>query len=82
MALSDPQRAIASSEARFRVACCGRRFGKTHLAIREMARFARAPRRRVFYTAPTYRQAKSITWTPLKVPGAKVRAFRRWLSGA
>jgi hypothetical protein len=66
MALSDPQRTIATSEARFRVACCGRRFGKTHLAIREMARFASKPRQRVFYTAPTYRQAKSITWMPLK----------------
>ena len=66
MALSDPQRAIASSEARFRVACCGRRFGKTHLALRELARFARIPKRRVYYTAPTYRQAKSIAWLPLK----------------
>src|SRR3954468_944421 len=66
MGLSDPQRTIAPSEARFRVACCGERFCKTNLAIREMARFARKPRQRVFYTAPTYRQAKSITWMPLK----------------
>jgi hypothetical protein len=43
-----------------------RRLGKTHLALRELARFAQFPRQRVYYTAPTYRQAKSIAWMPLK----------------
>jgi hypothetical protein len=66
MPLTGPQRTIAEAEQRFRVACCGRRFGKTHLALRELARFARFPRQRVYYTAPTYRQAKSIAWVPLK----------------
>src|SRR4051812_34565230 len=66
MPLTTPQKTIANSESRFRVACCGRRFGKTHLAMRELARFARFPKQRVYYTAPTYRQAKAILWTPLK----------------
>ena len=66
MPLTGPQRTIAEDAQRFRVACCGRRFGKTHLALRELARFARFLRQRVYYTAPTYRQAKSIAWVPLK----------------
>jgi hypothetical protein len=66
MPLSVPQRIIAEDTHRFRVCCSGRRFGKTHLALRELARFARFPKQRVYYTAPTYRQAKSIAWMPLK----------------
>lgn len=66
MPLSDPQKTIAVDERRFRVAICGRRFGKTHLSIRELCRFARFPDREVFYVAPTYRQAKQIVWKKLK----------------
>lgn len=66
MALSDGQRAIALSKARFRVAICGRRWGKTHLSIREIARAAREPNRKVFYVAPTYRMARQIVWEKLK----------------
>lgn len=66
MPLSKPQETIASSPARFRVAICGRRFGKTWLAIREMAKVARQPGKLVFYVAPTYRQAKQIVWDQLK----------------
>ena len=47
MPLTIPQQTIAASTARFRVACCGRRFGKTYLALRELARFARFPKRRI-----------------------------------
>ena len=65
MPLSQPQLSIAQSEARFRVAICGRRFGKTHLAIREMARFARMPGKNIWYIGPTYRQAKQICWQQL-----------------
>ena len=35
MPLSVPQKSICDSDARFRVAVTGRRFGKTHLCIRE-----------------------------------------------
>jgi hypothetical protein len=66
MPLSKAQRLIADSPLRFRVAVCGRRFGKTHLALRELARFARLPNQRCWYVAPSYRMAKQILWKKLK----------------
>ena len=66
MPLSAAQRSIAQSPTRFRVAICGRRFGKTHLAIRELCKEAAEPRREVWFVAPTYRQAKQIVWRKLK----------------
>lgn len=66
MALSPPQRAVAVSQARFRVLVAGRRFGKTHVAIWELAKAARHPKRKVWYIAPTYKQAKQIAWASLK----------------
>ena len=64
--LSEAQKTIANDTHRFRVAVCGRRFGKTHLAIRELCKFAREPERRCWYIAPSYRMAKQIAWTKLK----------------
>ena len=66
MALSKAQRMIADAPFRFRVAVCGRRFGKTHLALRELAKYAAKPDQRVWYVAPTYRMAKQILWKKLK----------------
>jgi len=66
MPLSSPQKNIAESDARFRVAICGRRFGKTYLALRELARFARLPSQRCWYCAPTRSQGKGIVWDQLK----------------
>jgi hypothetical protein len=66
MPLSEPQKAIVSSTARWRVAACGRRFGKSFVGIRELARFAVPPNQKVWYLSPTYRQSKQIIWTPLK----------------
>lgn len=66
MALSKAQRLIADAPFRFRVACCGRRFGKTHIALREIAKFASKPDQKVIYVAPTYRMAKNILWKKLK----------------
>ena len=66
MALSKPQAEISAATERFRVAVCGRRFGKTHLSLREISRFARMPDRKVWYIAPTRAQAKTIAWTKLK----------------
>lgn len=66
MPLSQAQRAIADDPARFRVAICGRRFGKTWLAMRELARFAREPNRRCWFIAPTRGQGKGIVWDHLK----------------
>ena len=66
MALSVPQQAIANDTHRFKVVVAGRRFGKTHLAIRELCYYARIPEQEVWYVAPTYKQAKMIVWRKLK----------------
>jgi hypothetical protein len=75
MPLSIPQQAVAKSTARMRVLVAGRRFGKSHLSVNQMARFAAIPKQKVFYVAPTYRMARSIIWESLK---EKLRAVR-WL---
>ena len=66
MALSKAQQQIADSTKRFRTAICGRRFGKTFLAVRELAKFARNPLQRCWYIAPTRGQGKGIVWEQLK----------------
>lgn len=66
MPLSKAQDAIANDTHRFRVVVAGRRFGKTHLSIRELCYHAREPDQEVWYVAPTYRQAKQIVWRKLK----------------
>ena len=76
MPLSKPQVEIASSLKRFRTAICGRRFGKTFLAIRELARFAREPNSLCWYISPTRMQGKGIVWEELK---SKLGALR-WIS--
>jgi len=66
MALTPPQRIIAHNPSRFRVAACGRRFGKTFLARNQIARYASQPEQKVWYIAPSYRMAKQILWQSLK----------------
>ena len=66
MPLNPGQKQVVASEARFKVVIAGRRWGKTYLSIRELARIARQPNKRVWYIAPTYRQSKQIVWDPLK----------------
>jgi hypothetical protein len=66
MPLNTAQKAVADSNARFRVFVAGRRTGKTYFAIRELARFARQPNRTVWYVAPTYSMAKNIVWEELQ----------------
>lgn len=66
-----------ASTARFRTIIAGRRWGKTYLAIRELARFAREPNQRSFYIAPSYRMAKQIVWDPLKYRLMDLRWVRR-----
>ncbi len=65
MGLTTPQKKVIESKSRFRVLISGRRFGKTYLAINELARFARYPKKKVWYIAPSYRMAKSIVWHDL-----------------
>ena len=66
MPLSSAQETIVKDENRFRVAVTGRRFGKTHVAMRELAKHASQPDQQVWYVAPSYRMAKGIVWDQLK----------------
>jgi hypothetical protein len=66
MPLSETQKLIVQSPQRFKVAVCGRRWGKTTLAIREMCRIASQPDKEIFYVSPTYRQSKMIAWKKLR----------------
>jgi len=66
MSLSSSQQLIATDSKRFRVVVAGRRFGKTHISIRELCQHAAKPRQEVWYVAPTYRMAKQIVWKKLK----------------
>ena len=49
--LSPAQASICQDDSRFRVAVTGRRFGKTHLAIRELCKHATEPNANVYYIA-------------------------------
>jgi hypothetical protein len=73
MSLRWAQQEIVDAPHRFKVVVAGRRFGKTHLAIRELCKHARIPDRIVWYVAPTYRQAKLIAWNKLKAKLIKLR---------
>ena len=67
MPLTTPQKQVIESKARNRVLITGRRFGKTFIAIGELLNFAcKKPRQKVWYVAPTYRQAKQICLSKLK----------------
>jgi hypothetical protein len=59
------QAGIIQSPARFRVAVCGRRFGKTTLEKAEAAKELGTPGR-VWYIAPTYDMARDLMWEPMK----------------
>lgn len=66
MVLHQAQSQIAKDTHRFRVLNCGRRFGKTFLAVEEMVGCALAKKdRRVSYYAPTRDDARDITWNML-----------------
>ena len=66
MPLSKAQDTVAKDTTRFRVVVAGRRFGKTHLAIRELCYHAKDPGKEVWYVAPSYKMAKQIVWRKLK----------------
>jgi PBSX family phage terminase large subunit len=66
MILTPAQNQIASDLHRFRVLNCGRRFGKTSLAIEEIKGKAVARESRIAYIAPTIQQARDIAWEQLK----------------
>ena len=66
MPLSPAQKTIVDTNKRFKVLISGRRFGKTHIAIREMCKAASKPNQKVWYIAPSYRMSKQIVWDQLK----------------
>ena len=76
MPLSQAQQNIANCDKRFRVLVSGRRFGKTHLAVRELCKAASKPDQTVWYIAPTHSMAKQIVWDKLK----KKLLDLRWIS--
>lgn len=58
---------VMQSTARWRVVNCGRRWGKTTLAVNNMLAFAALrPKSLVVYFAPTIKQAHDIAWRMLK----------------
>ena len=65
MLLTKSQKIIAKDRHRFRVANCGRRFGKTILASEEIKAKAISSETRIAYIAPTYGQARDIIWQVL-----------------
>ena len=66
MPLSAPQATVAHDDNRFKVLITGRRFGKTHLCIRELCKHAaKKPGSINWYVSPSYRMSKQITWIQL-----------------
>lgn len=65
MLLTASQKIIAKDKHRFRVACAGRRFGKTILSAEEIKGKAISTECRIAYIAPTYGQARDIIWQTL-----------------
>ena len=66
MQLTELQQQIRNDESRFKVLICGRRWGKTVFSISQLLEHASKPNQKVWYVAPTYRQAEQIVWTQLK----------------
>jgi hypothetical protein len=66
MKLSKCQQIVSDSARRFRVVVAGRRWGKTFLAMTEIAKVARFPEKNVYVIYPSYKQAKKVMWKPLK----------------
>ncbi len=65
----DFQKMVHNSKARFKVCVCGRRFGKTTLALNELLKHAwmnQDKLARCWYVAPNYRQAKTVAWEMIK----------------
>lgn len=63
---SPSQALIAIDPHRFRVVNCGRRWGKTTLAIDQIKACAANREARIAYIAPTFQQARDIAWEQLK----------------
>jgi len=62
--LTPTQKIIAKDKHRFRVLVCGRKWGKTELAIEEIAgvAFVGKPNKEIAYLATNYGEARDIAW--------------------
>lgn len=69
------QMAVYQSRARFKCVVAGRRWGKSQLSKTLMIRYARKPRQKIWYVAPTYRMAKQIMWQEIQdaIPAKWIR---------
>jgi len=65
MILTQAQNSVAGDRHRFRVLNCGRRTGKTKLAVEEIKAFAVLQQANIVYVALTYQQARDIAWADL-----------------
>ena len=63
--LSKPQQVISNDGTRFRIIVAGRRFGKTMLAINELAKHCVKPKQRVLALYSTFGQARNTIWPEL-----------------
>jgi phage terminase large subunit len=64
--LKENQHTIFHDESRFKVAACGRRFGKSYLATYIIITKALQHKGIYFFVAPTFSQARQILWEILK----------------
>lgn len=64
--LKENQQSIFYDESRFKVAACGRRFGKSYLATYIILTKALQKQGNYFFVAPTFQQARQILWEVLK----------------
>ena len=66
--ITKDQQKIIKDESRYKVIVAGRRWGKTHLALfNALINYCwKKKRQRVWFVAPTYKQAKNIAWIILK----------------
>lgn len=60
------QATVFADPHRFKVVVAGRRWGKTQLAKTAIVSRSVIPKTKIWYVAPTYRQAKMIMWEELK----------------
>lgn len=66
--LHPKQALVFNDPARFKVMVCGRRFGKTQGLKAEILKESFSiPDSKVWYVAPTYKQAKRLMWSELKL---------------
>ena len=73
VSLHPAQMKIFKSTKRFKIASCGRRFGKSYLAAWLLIiKALQSKGKDVFYVAPTFQQAKDILWSILKEIGQDV----------